>query len=254
MMTNARGHLSSETIDLLLLAALGAAETNEAKAHLDACADCKERWRELNEDKQRFEQYVFARTLPKIEERLAKQRFWQALDLRVLLPALGLGLAALVAVVVVPRVTGGQTEDEVYVGVKGKEPLFEVFAQRDAGSAFAVKEGTTLKPKDRIRFVVNPAGARYVLVASRDGKGAFTVYYPFGAAESAPVDARAPRRTELPDAVELDETPGAERLVAVFSDAPVRAAEVEAALRANPSAPQLGGARVISWEFKKDAP
>jgi hypothetical protein len=62
--TNARGHLSSETIDLLLLSALSSNEANEAKAHLDDCGLCKQRWMELNEDSQKFKQYVFARTLP----------------------------------------------------------------------------------------------------------------------------------------------------------------------------------------------
>ena len=52
---NPRGHLSSETIDLLLLSALDATEANAAKAHLDECDLCKTRWRELNEDKVRFD-------------------------------------------------------------------------------------------------------------------------------------------------------------------------------------------------------
>lgn len=256
-MMNARGHLSSETIDLLLLSALEAQEANAAKSHLDGCTTCKQRWVELNEDKVKFEQFVFARTLPKLEERLKKKSLFERLDLRLLVPALGLGAAALVAVIATGGGDGGptgQTEDEVYIGIKGKEPLFEVFALRGSSAQFEVKAGTPLKPKDRIRFVVNPAGAKYVLVASRDGKGTFTVYHPYGAAESAPVDAKPPRRLELPNAVELDETAGAERLVAVFSDKPVKAAEVQAALEKNPQAPALPDAKVISLEFVKEKP
>jgi hypothetical protein len=258
-MINTRGHLSSETIDLLLLSALDAKESNEAKAHLDDCTMCKERWRELNEDKKQFEQFVFARTLPKIEERVAKQSLLSRFTWQRWVPALGLAAAAAVAVMVMPRHEGdngdtsGQTEDDIYVGYKGNSPRFEVFAKRDTNT-FQVKAGSQLKAKDRIRFVVNPAGAKYVLIASRDAKGAFTVYHPYGATESAPVDPSQPHHLELPNAVELDETPGLERLVAVFSDAPVKAADVEAALKANPSSPPLQGARVITWEFEKVLP
>ncbi len=38
---NARGHLTSETIDLLLLSALDAESANEAKAHIDGCDRCR---------------------------------------------------------------------------------------------------------------------------------------------------------------------------------------------------------------------
>ena len=252
-MINTRGHLSSETIDLLLLSALDAGEANAAKAHLDDCELCKTRWRELNEDKQRFEQFVFARTLPKVEARVARERsLLGRLQLRWLLPVAAVAAAAGVALTV--SGPGTQSEDEVYIGVKGSEPGLQVVALRGA-TQFAVKSGATLKPKDRLRFVVNPAGAKYVLVASRDAAGVFSVYHPFGARQSERIPpAQLPQRVQLSSTVELDETPGAEHLVAVFSEEPVTAQAVEAALQANPTAPQLPGARVLSWEFVKEAP
>jgi len=69
---SARPHLSGEVLDLLLIGALPAAEANAAKGHLDACETCRTRWRELNEDKRRFEEHVFARTLPKVEAEVAR--------------------------------------------------------------------------------------------------------------------------------------------------------------------------------------
>lgn len=255
-MTTARGHLSSETIDLLLLSALQANEANAAKQHIDACPTCKERWRELNDDKQRFEQFVFARTLPKVEARVAQERagFFERFRLSFLVPAIGLAAAAVAAVVVLQSGPGTQTEDDIYIGVKGGKPSLEVFALRGDGAAFEVKPGAQLQPKDRIRFVVNPASAKYLLIASKDGAGAFSVYYPFGAQQSERLEASVPKRVELPKAVELDATLGTERLVAVFSDAPVKAADVEAALKTNASAPKIEGAQVVSWEFVKAAP
>jgi anti-sigma factor RsiW len=251
--TNTRGHLSSETIDLLLLSALPADESNAAKAHLDECERCRTRWRELNEDKQRFEQFVFARTLPKVEARAAQAKgsFFERFKLAIALPAFGLVAAGAIAVV---ALTGGgtQTEDEVYVGVKGQGPSLTLFAARTGGGAFEVKRGGSLQPKDRIRFVVNPGNAKYLLIASRDGAGAFSVYHPFGAAQSVKLASQA--RLELNDAVELDETLGNEKVVAVFSDAPVQAAEVEAALKANPADPKLPNATLVTWDFVKVHP
>ncbi len=249
---NARGHLSSETIDLLLLSALSAPESNEAKQHIDACENCRTRWRELNEDKQRFEQFVFARTLPKVEARVLAERlgFFERFKLKFLLPVLGLAVAA--AGVLSVMGPGTQTEDDAYVGIKG-QPTFEVFAVRGEGGAFPVAPGAELQPKDRIRFVVNPAGAKYLLVASTDGAGVFSVYHPFGAQESQPV-AEAKAKLEVPGAVELDATLGAEHLVAVFSEEPLKAEEVEAALKANAQHPKLPGVSFVLREFRKVAP
>jgi hypothetical protein len=246
-----RGHLSSEAIDLLLLSALAAPEAEEARQHLDGCDDCRRRWRELNQDTQRFEQFVFARTLPKVEARVEAERqgLLGRFRLQVLLPVMGLAAAAAV-VAAMP----GQTEDDVYVGIKGGQPTFEVVAARGpAGGQFQVKPGVPLQPQDKLAFLVNPAGAKYVLVASRDGAGVFSVYYPFGAHESQALTPR-PGRVELPGAVELDATLGTEHVVAAFSDEPVTAQQVEAALTANPRQPRLPGVKFVGVEFVKVTP
>jgi hypothetical protein len=252
---NTRGHLSSETIDLLLLSALSATETNEAKSHIDGCTDCRGRWQELNQDKERFEQFVFARTLPKVEARVLAERegFFARFKLKFLLPVLAVGAAAAGVVLTTGPGTGTQTEDDAYVGIKGGQPSFEVFAVRGSGSAFPVGNGVELHPSDRIRFVVNPAGAKYLLVASTDGAGVFSVYHPFGAQQSQPV-AEAKTKLELPGAVELDGTLGSERVVAVFSEEPLTAEQVSAALKADPKNPKLPGVRFVSREFRKVAP
>lgn len=249
---NARGHLSSETIDLLLLSALTAPETNDAKQHLDGCEDCRTRWRELNEDKQRFEQFVFARTLPKVEARVAAERggFLSRFKLKFLVPAMVLAAAA--AGVVFTTGPGTQTEDDAYVGIKG-QPTFELFAKRGQSGVFPVGPEVALHPGDRIGFMINPAGSKYLLVASQDGAGVFSVYHPFGAQVSQPLaDVKA--KLELPGSVELDATLGAERVVAVFSEEPLKAEEIEAALKASTQHPKLPGARFVVREFHKVAP
>ena len=245
---NARGHLSSEDIDLLLLQALSAPEADAAHAHIGGCASCKKRWDELNEDKQRFEQFVMPRTLSKVEERVkGGQGFFSFLNLPRWVPA-ALTAALIVGVtttITIKRVSGS-TPDENYIGIKGG-PGLEVFAER-AGKQFPVKTGAALQPKDKVRFVVNSAGSKFVLIASRDGAGNFTVYYPYNGLESAPLAGR-----ELPGSIELDEVTGKEWLVAVFSDAPVKAAAVKT-LMDGAREKGIEGARVVDLRFDKVKP
>jgi|GEM_PF-684974 len=264
---NARGHLSSETIDLLMLSALDAAAANDAKAHLDDCDTCRTRWRELNEDKEKFQQFVFPRTLEKVTARVMAPSFFDRLKLvgpwRVFGPLAGAAAAAAIAVGVVNVASvdgpGTQTEDEVYIGVKGAKNndvtlkgdariAMEVVAQRQSEGQFPVKNGSVLRPGDKIMFVVNPGSAKYVLIGSRDGSGAFTVYHPFGGDKSVAIERGS---HELPGAVELDAVAGTEKLVAVFSNEPVDAKALRQAVDLNPARPEVKDARVISLDFVK---
>lgn len=271
---NARGHLSSETIDLLMLSGLDAAATNAAKHHIDGCELCRTRWRELNEDKEKFQQFVFPRTLQSVTSRAITPTFFERM--RLLLGPwrqqiqLAAGAAAVLTIGIVVYVRsadpGTQTEDEIYIGVKGtklakNDPrdvslkgdariAMEVVAQRASEGQFPVKAGAVLKPGDKIQFIVNPGSAKYVLIGSRDGSGAFTVYHPFGGDKSASIDRGS---HQLPGAVELDAVAGTETLVAVFSNEPVDAKVLKQAVEANPAAPQLGEAKVISLDFIKAA-
>ena len=265
---NARGHLSSETIDLLMLSALDAPTANAAKNHIDGCATCRTRWRELNEDKEKFVQFVFPRTIEKVSSRVIAPSLLERLRIigpwKVFGPLAGTALAACMAVAIYTA-SGGpgtQTEDEVYIGLKGTKLAADVglkgdarialnvIAQRASEGQFPVKQGQVLRPGDKIRFVVNPGAAKFVLIGSRDGSGTFTVYHPFGGDKSTAIERGL---HELPGAVELDQVAGSEKLVAVFSNEPVDARSVQQAVDTNPAAPELKDAKVISLEFMKAA-
>ncbi|MBI3182718.1 MAG: hypothetical protein HYZ28_11325 [Myxococcales bacterium] len=247
---NDRGHLSVETIDLLALSSLSPTKEQDARAHLSSCDSCQARLSELEEDKAHFQRFVFPRTVAKVEERA---RTWALPDRlrgywKMWIPALGMAAAAALVFVTAPS---SQTEDEPYIGVKGVSlPLFEVVASRPEGSQFQVKDGTRLRPKDRIRFVVEPAGARFLLIASKDGQGNVTVYHPYGGQQSAPVQ---PGKRELPGSIELDEVLGRERLVAVFSDSPISAERVKDELARADSPHLIPGTRaLVSLLFTKE--
>src|SRR3954464_15705088 len=115
---NARGHLGSETIDMLMLSALDAQAANDAKNHIDGCASCRTRWRELNEDKEKFVQFVFPRTVDKVSSRVIQPSLIERLRIfgpwKFFAPVAGAVLAASLAITVYTRAAGGpggQTED-----------------------------------------------------------------------------------------------------------------------------------------------
>ena len=123
--------------------------------------------------------------------------------------------------------------------------------QREGSGQFVFKADVRLKPKDRLQFVVSPASYPYVLVASVDGAQKFTVYFPWDGEESAEVTVK--ERQTLPITIELDETPGRERLWLFFSKSPLSRQTAEEALkRGMPTT--LPGVFISPMEFEKVAP
>ncbi len=244
------GHLSAETIDLMMLASLPSTEVDHAKAHLGSCERCRVRWQELEDDKRRFEQFVLPRTLEKVQQRARPGSLWDRLRERwsFAVPALGLVTAALIAVVLLPKTS--PEAPPPYVGIKGGPTLKVVGSRGD--TQFQVGPGDRLQPGDRIRFVVSPAEARYVLIASVDQGGVVSVFYPYDGAKSAALEGAASQ--ELPGSIELDATLGKEQLFAVFSAEPLDAARVREALKAGQLASAVGGAEVVTLTFDKVSP
>ncbi len=201
-------HISALTLDALALGALDAEAQARATAHLASCAECRAEQLAAAALREHFAVHVLPRTLP------VARRSWRWAWVAV--PA----LAAAVLWLVVTR----DRQDEL--GIKG-DATWQVFANRN-GETFAVHDGTTLVAGDRIRFVVTPNGAPYLLVASVDGAGVTSIYYPYGGTQSGPTGGE---RSELPGSIVLDAAPGPERLYALFSNDPIAADVVTEQLR-----------------------
>jgi hypothetical protein len=217
------GHLSTFDLDALALGALAPERRAQAEAHLGACTRCQDDRDQARAAGERFLHQVFPRTLARVTQRRRRTARWLAL---------GLALATTAAAVALLLVVSGRGTDPLdqggpVVAAKGG-PSFHVFAQRD-GRVFAVADGARLRPGDELRFAVEPSGLAYLLVASVDGDGKVSVYYPFEGEESGRL-APGPR-SELPDSIRLDQAAGPERLFALFSRAPLEAEPVRRALR-----------------------
>lgn len=238
----AERHISQLMLDALALHALDRDSEARVHAHLAGCASCRDDAQIAAQLRQRFTVHVLPRGVP---ARRRPRRSWP------LIPAL---VAALLAIGWCSR-----PAPVAELGIKGAAS-WQVFANRE-GRVFAVHDGTTLAAGDRIRFAVIPAGARYLLVASIDGLGAATIYYPYDGLQSAIIEGD---RVEPAGSIELDAAPGPERIYALLSDGPIAADTVIEQLRAvaaggadtirDPRALELPVRAQLSLVFEKAAP
>ena len=208
------GHLSSEELDLLELGSLDAAERSTAEGHLASCSACAQRREALVRETSHFRQYVQPKKIGELDRALNRSGMPGWLGIAALAAT-----AAVALLVVVPALQNPKTDP--WVGIRGDAVFKVIVARGEARSEVA--GDAVLRAGDRLRFVVDPAGAQFALVVSRDGTGAWSVYAPFGGARSVPV---GPGEQVLEGAVELDATAGREHLVAVFSDQPLAASDV----------------------------
>jgi len=227
-------HVSALELDALALASLAPDHAAGVRAHLARCPRCREDERAAAELRAEFVARVLPRGLrPDRLPGSAAGRWWLA-------TALALAAAA-IAIAVWPRSADPVRSDRAGdLAIKG-EASWQVFASR-GGRVFAVHDGIELAPGDQIRFAVTPGAARYLLVASVDGLGTPTIYYPYDGARSAEITGPiAGERVELPGSIMLDAAPGPERIYALLSATPLSAEEVREQLRRV----GLGGAAAI---------
>lgn len=197
-------HPSSLQIDALAGGLLSPAEAREVRAHLDDCPRCRRDFEAASAACARFTNDVFARTLPAIR---ARRRWW------VFFPAVLVPAFAVIALVWwnVRRSPTSTSDDDIRI--KGDGITFRVFAQR-GNEVIPVRDGTVLAEGDQLAFVVGTGDAPYLMIASVDGAGSSTIYYPYNGTHSG----EAPRHPrELPGSIVLDAALGPERVFVLAS-------------------------------------
>jgi hypothetical protein len=209
----ADGHLSALARDALALDALDEAEASQVRAHLASCTACRADQEAEAALRAQFATRVLSRGLPVRRPRWWPWRVVPAIAAAAVLVALWLALRPRAAPAPELAIKGGAS--------------WQVFAHR-AGQTFPVHDGIELAAGDRIRFVVVPDRAAYLIIASVDGGGAVTIYHPYGGDHSAAIEGD---RVELADSIELDDAPGPERIYALLSDRPIAADAVRSRLR-----------------------
>ncbi|HVG63041.1 MAG TPA: DUF4384 domain-containing protein [Hyalangium sp.] len=220
----------------------GEAAPEEVRVHVDGCAHCRGQLEALTAGREAF---LRARP-PELFLRQVKRRETTAPWRRWLPPLLAACVPLLLVLVLVPRL--GEEG-----GVRMKGDAFRVVASRAGGAPELLAPDAQVRPGDALRFAYESPEAGHLLVLELDGRGAASVFYPYGSATSAPV--AAGQREFLPGSVVLDDAPGPEWLLAVFSPRPFEAAPLLEALRAQAgrSEPTLSceGCRVSMLRLQK---
>lgn len=188
-------------LDRWLAGELPSAEAREVAAHVARCPRCADRHAHLES-----ERAAFLARAPRFTPPAPRRTRWQ-------LPALALAAAAAVAVAVLPREAPDATR------TKGSEHIG--FYVKSGGSVRRGGPDESVQPGDQLRFVYSSSRDRYLAILSLDSAGKTSIYFPAGErAERIVAGSGRP----LPNAVELDDVLGTERIVALFCDTPVRLA------------------------------
>lgn len=192
------GHLHDLGVELLLAGELARPDDVAASvaAHLGACPACAARVSAARTDD--------ALPVPPRARRSPAAIRWA--------PALGAALALAAGLALWLRYPPGEGPARPPFVAKGPGLALEVYADRGA-TAEQLGWNSAVHPGERLGFRVRTGVAGRVLVVGVDAAGAVYPCWPADgvAATLEPRD----RPDDLPAAVRLDDTPGAERLVAI---------------------------------------
>jgi hypothetical protein len=243
---------------------LEATESHAIDGHVRACARCRRRDQEI-----RSQAEVFLRKHPLPAglgsgPRVVPARGGKLVSRwRVASMSGALALASVVGwLVLAPKHDGASSRqaaealsrargrDEAPSGVRQKGgPRLGFFVKRD-GRVLRGHDGFTVHPGDLLRFSVTTLEPRHVAILSRDGRGVVSECYP-GDGRSRGL---AVSRDELLDSsVELDDTLGDEKIVAVFCDEPFEVGPLAARLGRGGALAVGEGCSLDSLDIRKTA-
>ncbi len=121
-----------------------------------------------------------------------------------------------------------RTHDPIHANRFKGEVSLDVYALQ-GDEVVAVTPGQPLQPGDRIQFTYTSGPLNHLVLVGVDGTGVISRYYPDEGSLSQPVVPGS--EMILEDSLVLDDAPGPEVFVAVFSDQPLDVTDVERATR-----------------------
>lgn len=225
-------HISEWTLRRLHAGELPAPEATQARAHVAGCTACGAVLKEVEDAQARFEAEVpFERFAAQVERAATRQQAqatrrpqWE----RAARPLAAMAATVLVLVGVGRFMASRDATEPRRNGLKGGA-VAELRIGGDGPQRTAqARQPEPLAPGERVRLGYEAGAHRYVLAVSVDARGEVTPLYP-EVGESLPVEP-GPGMHWLPDSLEFTGS-GAERVVLVLSDAPLRVEDVTRAAR-----------------------
>ena len=214
---------------------LSVSEARAVQAHLDQCEKCGALLRRMDASAAAYsarEELHLERLAERMTEApvLDGARPWGRRA--AIIGGLAAAAAAIFVLAFAVQLDPAATEKDPAVAFKGSFAI-EVTAARD-NETFAVKDGVHLRAGDAVRFAVTADRPGYLTVFSVDGNGATSPFYPSSplSADTAPLEIPSAGKQVLPGSIVLDDAPGPERFIAVFSEHPFdRRAVVDESVR-----------------------
>jgi anti-sigma factor RsiW len=223
---------------------LSAEDAERFSAHVAMCDQCAGRKRALEARAQ-----AFLVRAPELISRGTHRRGAGAfapraggVEVRRWLAAAGAALAMAAAVVLLLRTAADgdvRTKGGAHVGF---------FVKRGDAVTEGVN-GQGVRAGDRVRFVVTTDRDRHLGIVSLDSRGVVSVFSP---SRVASVPVRAGVGEALEGSIELDDSPGTERIFAVFCDAPFEVRSVARELERTRELSSLPGCVVDRLELTKE--
>ena len=156
-------------------------------------------------------------------------------------------MAMAAAVLLALRTPTTNEVDREEFTIRGSGVTLEVHRELQDGSE-RLSSGDAVQAGDRLGFRVGAARDGYLLIGGRDGSGSTYPVFPRGSEPQAVEHAAGPMDA-LDVGLELDDTPGTERLVAVHCDSPLAWGTLQAHL--DQGAPLPANCRTHALELVK---
>ncbi len=213
-------------LERFLCGELNEAERREVRRHLAECADCSSYVTRLESERTDFLQKHPFSSFTRAHAATVRipwlVRVMNAVKRPALIPVYA---SVLVAVALLPLSLRWKSSSVPEVRFKGGQSIS--FLYRREGTVHEGSAAQTLRPGDQIQIRYPLTAARFVSLSSIDGRGTVSFYHPGTHGSTCSVRSEPGVSVTFPGSIVLDNTPGPELVVVLFSENPLATAEVK---------------------------
>ncbi|MBN1760416.1 MAG: hypothetical protein JW863_18960 [Chitinispirillaceae bacterium] len=216
-----------ERLDLerFVVGELDREQADAVRHHCESCSDCSSYVAMLQAEKEEFlNKHPFS-SFTRAHAPIVELPWYRRITFGMPQPAIvAVGAVFLVTLAVIPVVNNRNAQREDIVRFKGSPPLSFIYNRngttQQGNSVGRYREG------DKIQITCPPTRFGFVSLLSIDPRGTISFYHPETGSGfcSVPVDSNVPFK--FPGSIELDDTPGGELVIVIFSPEKLETATV----------------------------
>jgi hypothetical protein len=193
---------------------------DEIKKHLEDCNDCSKIVTKLEIERAAFlQKHPFA-TFTRAHAPLVQLPWYRRISKTVTRPSLFPVYGVLiVTIAIAPYIYKSHNSADQIVRFKGKNTISYIYKRNGV-----TRQGTAsekFSAGDRLQILYSSSKQHYMSLLSVDTHGTISFYHPDNKSSTCCIPIATGSEQTYPASIELDETPGAELIIALFSDAPL---------------------------------